>query len=448
MSFRPEALLSRIHACFESSVPQRWCVALSSGLDSTVALHALSRVLPEVGEIPLRALHVHHGLYPDAENWTEAACDQARALSCPIEILRVSVDRPGGQSLEDCARRARYQALAAAMLPGEVLVTGHHQDDQLETVILQLMRGAGVAGLAAMPELTALGPGSHFRPLLGFSRSELQGWATAQGLSWVEEPSNLDLSFDRNYLRHEVLPALRHRWPTAARAASRSARYCGEAQALLARQASLDIRDCAQGSELKVECLLAMDSARMGNVLRHWVSGLGLGTPPSHILQLVRSQVLEARQQALPRLAWKGGEFRRYRGMLFALSGVPEAPDTVIGWSGEGPLDLPGGLGRLTLVPGDGPGLDPRMLESGSREIRFRRGGERLRLEGRQGHHGLRELFQERGVLPWVRGQIPLLYVNGKLAAVGNLWVAREFAAGAGSGALSVHWDGAPRLIL
>jgi tRNA(Ile)-lysidine synthase len=448
MSFRPEALSSRIQACFQEQLPRRWCVALSSGLDSTVALHALSRILPGWGDLELRALHVHHGLYPDADAWTETARVQAQAANCPIEVLRISVDRPRGQSLEECARRARYQALAQAMLPDEVLVTGHHQDDQLETVLLQLMRGAGVAGLAAMPELAQLGPGKHFRPLLPFTREELQAWATGQELDWVEEPSNRDLAFDRNYLRHEVLPGLRARWPAAARAASRSARYCAEAQQLLARLAAMDMQSCALGNELLVERLLQMEPAALGNLLRFWVAGLGLPTPPAHTLELLRSQVLEAREQTLPCLAWKGGEFRRYRGSLFALPGVPPAPDEVIPWSGRQPLELPLGLGRLSLQHGDGPGLDPDTLERGRIEIRFRTGGEKLRLAGRQGSHGLRELFQERGVLPWVRGLIPMLYLEGELAAVGTLWVASQFSASAGQPALSLCWDGGPRLFM
>jgi tRNA(Ile)-lysidine synthase len=456
MSFRPEALSTRIQEHLGLRLPERWCVALSAGLDSTVALHALSRILERENGQQLRALHVHHGLYPDAEAWTGAARANARAVACPFEVLRVSVQRSGGQSLEDCARRARYQAIAEALLPGEILVTGHHQDDQLETVMLQLMRGAGVAGLAAMPLMAKLGPGHHYRPLLEFSREELLAWAQSERLEWIEEPSNQDLGFDRNYLRHMVLPLLKQRWPAAARAASRSARYCAQAQGLLTQMAAEDLKNCASGEELRVPALLALDSARLANVLRHWVPLRGLPTPPAHVLELVRGQVLEAREQALPRLAWKGGEFRRYRDRLFALDAVPASPAGSIQWSGDAPLDLPHGLGQLSLVagqgtglePGPGPGMDAAALRGGQLDIRFRQGGERLCLAGRQGSRGLRELFQEYGVLPWVRGRIPMLYVDGRLAAVGALWVDQAFAAIEGQPALSLHWDGAPRLLL
>jgi len=448
MSFRPEALLTRIQAQFGARLPERWCVALSAGLDSTVALHALSRILgPAIDRQP-RALHVHHGLYPDADTWTEAARANAMTLGCSFEVLRVSVQRSGGQSLEDCARRARYQALAGALLPGEILVTGHHQDDQLETLMLQLMRGAGVAGLAGMPVLASLGPGQHYRPLLDYPREALLGWAQKEGLEWIEEPSNQDLRFDRNYLRHQVLPLLKQRWPVAARAASRSARYCAQAQGLLTQMAAEDLPRCARGEELFVPGLLALDSARLANLLRYWVTLRGLPTPPAHVLDLVREQVLDAREQALPCLAWKGGEFRRYRDRLFALGGVSESPSGIIHWSGDTPLVLPCGLGQLSLVVAQGPGLDEDALRRGPLEIRFRQGGERLRLVGRQGSRGLRELFQEYAVLPWIRGHIPLLYLDGRLAAVGTLWVDQAFAAIQGRRALSLRWEEGPRLLL
>lgn len=448
MSFRPEALLTQIQARFGSRLPERWCVALSAGLDSTVALHSLSRILVPAAGRQLRALHVHHGLYPDADTWTEAARANARILGCSFQVLRVSVKRTGGQSPEECARRARYQALAGALLPGEILVTGHHQDDQLETVMLQLMRGAGVAGLAGMPVLASLGPGQHYRPLLDYPREALLAWAQNEALEWIEEPSNQDLRFDRNYLRHQVLPMLKQRWPAAARAATRSARYCAQAQDLLTHLAAQDLLHCAEGNELLVPGLLGLDSARLANLLRHWVTLRGLPTPPAHVLELVRDQVLDAREQALPCLAWKGGEIRRYRDRLFALDGVPDAPSGVVRWSGDTPLDLPGGLGQLSLVSTQGTGLDENALRHGQMEIRFRQGGECLRLVGREGSRGLRELFQEYGVLPWIRGHIPLLYVDGRLAAVGTLWVDQAFAAIEGQPALSLCWEGGPRLLL
>lgn len=451
MPFRHEALAALIDAHFAPGVPRRWCVALSAGLDSTVLLHAMSQVIPELeprGRHRLRALHVHHGLYPDAEAWTEAARSHALALGCDFQVLRVSVKKEPGQSLEDCARRARYQALLQEMEEGEVLLTGHHQDDQLETMLLQLMRGAGVAGLAAMPVTARFGAGKHFRPLLDFPREELRHWACQRGVEWIEEPSNRDMNFDRNYLRHQVLPALKQRWPAAARGASRSARYCGEARGLLEQLAHEDFRRCAIDRDLSVEALGSMDLARLGNLVRYWVSLAGLPNPPAHVLELLTGQVLNAKQQALPCLSWKGAEIRRYRGRLIVQANLAQGPEGVLPWAPEAVLELPCELGQLSLVRGSGPGLDPEALQGSQLEVRFRQGGEKLSLVGREGTHGLRDLFQESGVLPWMRDRVPLVYVDGGLAAVGEFWIDQAFASKPGVESLHLTWKGAPRLVL
>jgi tRNA(Ile)-lysidine synthase len=451
MSFRHEALAALIDAHFAPDVPRRWCVALSAGLDSTVLLHAMSRVLSDLeprGEHRLRAMHVHHGLYPDAEAWTEAARAQAASLGCEFQVLKVSVQKAPGQSLEDCARQVRYQALMQAMDEGEILLTGHHQDDQLETVLLQLMRGAGVAGLAAMPACAAFGSGRHFRPLLDFSREELRHWASHRGVQWIEEPSNQDMNFDRNYLRHRVLPALMQRWPSAARGASRSARYCGEARELLEQLAGDDYQRCSIDGDLLVQELLALEKSRTANLVRYWVGRAGLPSPPAHVLALLPEQVLNAKAQALPCLSWQGAEIRRYRGRLIIQPNQAPRPSGSLPWPATAVLELPGGLGQLSLDEGPGPGLDPGALEGKELEIRFRLGGEKLRLAGREGSHGLRDLFQDRGVLPWMRDRVPLIYVDGKLAAVGQFWIDQAFASKAGGEARLVVWKGAPRLVL
>lgn len=400
-----------------------------------------------VGSSPglkLRAVHVHHGLYPDAGLWTRQAQAQAKALACPFRVLKVEVKRAGGESLEACARRARYAALSQCLAEGEILLTGHHQDDQLETVMLQLLRGAGVAGLASMPALAIFPPGWHCRPLLGFTRDELLQWAQRQQLAWAEEPSNLDVRFDRNYLRHRVLPSLRERWPAAARSVSRSARYCGQAMELLQELAIEDLERAGGPDTLKVPCLLKLSEQRRVNLLRYWVSACGLPTPPARVLAHVTEQLLGADDHALPCLAWPGAQLRRYRGRIFAMPAMQGPPGEPLSFQSGTELQLPASLGTLSLVPGRNGRLDARALDGALLEVRFRIGGERLALAGRGGHHTLRKLFQERGVLPWMRDRIPLLYVNGTLAAVADLWVDESFAARPPAPSLELCWRGHP----
>ncbi|HEV2287260.1 MAG TPA: tRNA lysidine(34) synthetase TilS, partial [Steroidobacteraceae bacterium] len=220
-------LRRRLAALLPDLAERELCVAFSGGADSTALLAALAGQSGKLGA--LRALHVDHGLHPDSAAWAARAVAAARGLGVPCGVLDAKVARGRGDSLEARAREARYRLFEAALRPGEVLLSAHHEDDQLETVLLMLLRGAGVAGLAAMPELVRFGPGLLVRPLLSRSRAALAAFVRAAGLPHLEDPSNLDERLDRNYLRRRVLPALRERWPAAAATVSRSARHAAEA---------------------------------------------------------------------------------------------------------------------------------------------------------------------------------------------------------------------------
>ncbi len=216
------------------------CIALSGGVDSVALLHAAREVTAHHGGLRLRALHVDHGLQPASLDWAAICRELCERLGVRCEVLELHLVPRKGESVEAEARTERYSALAAALEPGESLLTAHHADDQLETVLLQLFRGAGVAGLAAMPECAPLGPGHHLRPLLQVARVDLVAYAQALGLQWIEDPMNREARYDRSYLRHEVLPAILARWPAAARTVGRSARHLGEAQRLLEALAEAD----------------------------------------------------------------------------------------------------------------------------------------------------------------------------------------------------------------
>ncbi|HRP87062.1 MAG TPA: tRNA lysidine(34) synthetase TilS, partial [Gammaproteobacteria bacterium] len=236
-SFSVEELRQRLEAAAGGAggaASRRYCVAFSGGLDSTVLLVAMARLGARAALGGLRAIHVHHGLHADANRWAADCEVRCRELGVPLEVVAVDARAAPGESPEARARELRYQALAARLAPGEVLLTAQHADDQLETVLIQLLRGAGPAGLAAMPADTVFGVGRHQRPLLGFTRASLEAWARAEGLAgWLEDPANRAPQLSRNHLRHEVLPAVRAHWPGAAAAVSRAARHCAEAAGLL-----------------------------------------------------------------------------------------------------------------------------------------------------------------------------------------------------------------------
>ena len=302
-----------------------WHVALSGGLDSTVLLHLLAH-LRQTHSLPaLSAVHVHHGLQAAADSWPahcQVLCD---SLAVPLQVFQVQV-RPGA-SLERAAREARYQAFEAVTQAGEVLLTGQHRDDQAETVLFRLLRGAGVSGVAAMPRERALGQGHLCRPLLDVSRAELEVYARAHGLSWVEDPSNTQTDFSRNYLRHEVFPTLTKRWPQAAASLARTAAHCAEAQGLLDELAQQDLAAATPHTEfswlglpsLALAPIAGLSAARQRNALRHWLAGFTQLPDTDHWAGW--ETLRDAREDAHPIWTLADGQLHRAGGHLWWLSG-------------------------------------------------------------------------------------------------------------------------------
>lgn len=437
--------LERILGSFEDA---DFCVAFSGGLDSTVLLAALADLGPGLRRERIRAIHVNHGLYPEAPAWSRAAESTAANLGLPIDVRTVEVAVGRGESVEARAREARYRLLADELRPGEVLLTAHHQDDQLETVVLQLMRGSGLPGLAAMPERAGFGRGWHVRPLLAFGRDELEEYGRGHGLVWQEDPSNDDRRFDRNYVRHEVVPRLKARWPSAGASVRRSAMHCAEAARLLKDLAASDGRGVLQEDGLDLVGFRKLDRPRQANLLRFWISGRGFPTPSTRKLGSILRDAVEAREDASPCVSWPGAELRRYRDRLYLMAPGPEVAvdQECWDWSLEAPLVLGPGLGELHARPAAGAGLSAARLTGQAVVVKLRSGGEKIRPAGSPHTRALRNLFQDAGILPWVRSRIPLLYLAGRLVAVAGLWYDDEYRAAPGEPGVCIEWRDGPRL--
>lgn len=377
-------------------------------------------------------MHVHHGLQPAADTWAQH-CEQVCAgFAVPCVVERVRVHGVAEEGLEAAARRARYACLARLLEPGEVLLTAHHQDDQAETVLLQLLRGTGVHGLSGMPVLMPFAAGIHARPLLGFPRAGLEHYAREQGLSWIEDPSNRALEIGRSLIRYRVLPLLRERWPTAGRQLAQAARHAAEAAALLDEQARGDLADCAEHDGLRVSALKRLSPPRQRNLLRYWIRARGFRVPSTKQIELLQAQLGVEPRTRHTAIRWRGAELRRYRdNLVLRTDTVSPAVASVVAWDGTRPLPLPS-LGRqlrLAPAPARGQGLACARVDGVTFSVRFRQGGETCRLPGRLHHHKLKKLLQEAGVPPWERAQLPLLFVNDALAAIGDRWVCEPFAA-------------------
>ena len=410
-------LEDRLFTCLE---PWReapaWHIALSGGLDSSVLLHLLARLSNREALPPLSAIHIHHGLQPVADAWPEHCRQVCAALGIPLQVRHVQ--GASCASLERAAREARYAALAAELGAGDVLLTAQHRDDQAETLLFRLLRGAGVRGLAGMPSSRRLGRGWLVRPLLDVSRRELEAYAQAEGLNWVEDPSNQDDRMARNYLRNRVMPLLAARWPQAQNNLARSAVHLREAQELLDDLARQDLAAARQDPapfpwlplpSLALAPLVSLSPARQRNAMRHWLAPL---TPlPDSDHWAGWGDLLRASVDAGPIWRLAGGELRRSDGRLWWLTGdwLRPAPPAQEWHDPSAPLRLPGN-GRL-LLEGQVP--------SGSLRVRYRQGGEVLALPGR-GHRDLKRLLNERGVPVFIRGRLPLLYRGDELLAVAN----------------------------
>ena len=400
-------------------------VAYSGGVDSHVLLHLCQRL----GQ-PLRAVHVHHGLQSQADAWTQHCEHVCEQLDIELTVLRVDAAPAQGESPEDAARKARYRAIAQVLTAGECLLTGHHADDQAETLLLQLMRGAGTAGLAAMPAYKSFGDYWHGRPLLAYGRSELVAYATQQSLHWIEDPSNTDTRFDRNLMRHTILPLLQQRWPAVATSLSRSAALQQESLALNETLARIDLAAVTtdQARVLSMTRLQALSRTRQINLLRYWWR-LHAGRSPARnqLMQLVDS-LLPAAVDAAPVIKWGNTQIRRFQQRLYLLADNSEDISTLeCGWDGHTTVQLGRNI-RVRAEMNCSPGLD-RCLLSQKLSLRFRRGGERMRVFGNAHHQQLKKLMQDANIPPWQRARVPLLYINDELACVCGYWLAEPFAA-------------------
>lgn len=409
---------------------KRFVIAYSGGLDSHVLLHTIAALRTELGGCELLAVHVNHGLSANAQQWAAHCAKQCEQLGITLKQFDFDARAEVGESPEAAARDGRYAILASMIEEGDCLLTAHHQDDQAETLLIQLLRGAGPRGLAAMPGFVPFAGGWHARPLLGYSRDELQDYAQQAQLSWIDDESNSDTRFDRNFLRHDILPRLKARFPGVNSTLSRSANLCAEAAELLVSAAQADLSQVQLDAQsVSVSGLQSLGEVRARNLLHQWCRDRGLPTPSAAQLQCVWDEVVGAGPESEPVVHWAGGEVRRYRDVLF-LGSPLSAHDAALRlpWDLQHGLWIPG-LGELRCDRVMGQGISASALDGGTIEIRFRQGGEQLRPAGRQGHHSLKKLFQEAGIPPWLRDRIPLLYANDQLLAVAGLWVAHEAAA-------------------
>jgi len=391
-------------------------IAYSGGLDSHVLLHALKHIQQRhMPLLKLRAIYLNHGLNPQADFWQAHAEQICLALQIPFLTGRLDFSYKG-ESIEASARNARYAYLATQLLPNEILCTAHHQDDQLETVLLQLLRGAGPKGLAAMPPIQPFAQGFHARPLLTVDRDMILNYATSAQLQWIDDDSNAEVKFDRNFLRHDIVPVLKKRWPQAARTLSRSAAHCASSQELLEEYLHAELTTLAGHfpETLSRRQLAQCSEIKQSYLLRAWLVQKKIPLPSTVQLTQILT-LLHAQNDAETRITWQQYQARFYRDDLFIAHQdfFKPQPSQVFSWDGKTPLALPSGTLMLE-ASASGPISNHKL--SGTLTVRFRENNQKLK-----------KIFQENGIPAWQRWQLPLIYADGKLVAIADCWVDPAF---------------------
>ena len=446
MSFSAASL----YAGLASSVPEGAAglvMALSGGADSAALLAGLAALGGGFRGLPLRAVHIDHGLQAAASEFREACKNLCEHLGVPLELIRVEVQSEAGLSIEAAARAARYAALAAQLQPRECLLTAHHRQDQAETLLLQALRGAGVKGLSAMPVCRILGLGWHARPVLDVPHGELLKLGRQLENFKVIDPMNGDLRFDRTYLRKAIWPLIETRWPGAEIALSRSARHMAEAQELLHRAAAADVAHLRDGDALSVPGLRALPQANRMNAVRAWLDDAGVEAPSTARLAEALRQVFDADADHQPAIVWGNKALRRYRQRLFLTEAECPRLEGARPWAtGLGSsIALGASLGNLTWsaqMGGVAPDALPAVVI-----VRRREGGETLKPARSAKTQTVQHLCQSQGVLPWMRDALPLVFAGDELIAVADLWLEARWRAAPGAPGLQVTWNNAPLLI-
>lgn len=411
----------------QSKPPEQLYIGYSGGMDSHVLLH-LCASLPQWQD-KITAVYIHHGLQSVASEWAEHCAKQAQALGVKFLTLHVNATPERGESPEEAARNARYSALKNLIsADNDVLLIAQHQDDQLETVLLQLFRGSGLRGLSGIPESNSFSHGSILRPLLHSSKQELCDYAHECKLQWIEDPSNQSQQYDRNFLRLAVIPLLKQRWQAVDKTVARSAKHCAEAQYIVTAIAD-ELFDPVFNSidkTLNITQLKMHKATRQHLVIRHWFSYLGLRMPPQAFVDRLLTEVVWAKPSSVPLLVGQNYGIRRYRDRLYCLPQIEHEPliDTI--WDTEQP-SLTIANQQLLSYQASSVGIPYARWKNAVIHVKARTGGERIRLPKRKRLHTLKKLFQEAGIPPWEREQIPLIYLDDKLAAIGDRWLSADF---------------------
>ena len=438
MSKKTSSALDIIERQIKPLLPNKFCIAFSGGMDSTVLLHVMKNIIDEKSQI--RAIHINHNIVDNSKVWTRTCKSICKNFGIDIEIISLEVTH-NGYGLEAAARDERYKKLKEILYENEYLLTAHHEEDQMETVFLRMARGTGLDGLQGINEKYSFGEGIIFRPMLEVSKTSVMDYAKEHQLKWVEDSSNQDTHFDRNFLRKKIIPQFRERWPSIASSVSRLSQLSAQNIKILNQIAEEDIGPIANMNELPLAKLLDKSFERANNMLRYIILANGMSIPSMKTLQDGLKEMLDPETDKSV-IAWKDYCIRKYKNHLYFLSNSdlePNKVDVRIPWEIGKTVNLGENIGSIeaTFIHGDGLSIEKCKNKL---TISYRQGGELIKPIGHRINKSLKNLFQENQILPWMRDKIPLIYYQDELVSVADLWFNQNYVASQNEAGFVVNW--------
>ena len=440
MTFNTQKLENYFSDLIDKGKPARYVVGYSGGIDSTVLLHAINKM---TGHIPVVAVHINHQLIPQAAEWEKHCRKFSESISVEFLSRKVIIDMNSGDGLEAASRKGRYDSFKQLIKKNDYLLTAHNQDDQVETVLLNIFRGCGLRGIRGIPASRKFFEGRLVRPLLRVSRNEISEYAKKYKLNWIEDPSNQYQKYDRNFLRHEILAQLKTRWPAVNNNVWKTSELASEINEELKEIAFIDAPLFYESNQLDMRVIKDLSPARQKNILRYALLSLGFPLPSSIKLNQIINEVINARVDRQPLVQWSDVQVRRYRKKIYFLSEYfqPKENNTEKIYLNGPNWQLGKGLGSLSLEKSD-IGIKRSIAKEGF-NVTFRAGGEKIKPLGSGYSRKVKKLFQEAAVVPWMRENIPLLFYEGNLVAVADMWLDKSYAADNG---YIIRWNERPKI--
>ena len=417
----------------------KFTIALSGGIDSMVLLDLLSKAKRSSDVI--KAIHINHNLHESSKEWVDFAKEACKKYKLPLIIESIN-PKQEGFGLEAEAREQRYKKLKEIIIDNECLLTAHHLDDQIETTLFRIFRGTGIDGLRSIRKKAKFGKGLLCRPLINIPREAIEQYAKLNDIKWIEDPSNKNIDFDRNYLRNNIVPSIKKRWPNAQKTITRLSSLAENNQKLLHELAKEDIGEIEKFNVLDIGILSNKSSLRINNIFRFMILKNKMGIPSLKVLENGIETLINAKSDS-PIITWDGFSIRRYKNTLYFFNPdlkQDEIRPLKMKWFIDETINLGGNRGSIQarFIKGQGIALNkcPKSLE-----IKYRKGGEQIKPSGHKITKSLKNLFRENNVLPWVRDQIPLFYLDEELVSVGDLWFNQDYKAKEQEDGFLISWD-------